>query len=309
SHSVRIVKRRLPAVEGSPMGRKPGRTLAVWLATATLASLTAVSVPSAVGAERQAERRTGYAALGDSVAAGFGLRPGTQTTKQDRLCKRSSKAYPFRVAGRLDARLRGFVACSGAKFDEGLYGPQEVDDKELPEQIARVFSRRTPRLMSITIGANDMRWHYFMAKCYLSRCGTSTDNGVFRVLRQDLRYEQWRMRTEVEYRSWLNDTRKPRTVLTGYYDPFGPKRCGATRGVTKAEKRWIESKVRGINRELRHSAGEERWLRYAGVNRAFQGHRLCSGKSWVSGPRTKGVLHPTRKGQGAYARAVTRVLR
>lgn len=292
------------------MGRVTHRGITVWIAAVTLTGPTVVGVAPAAGSEeRPVERRAGYAALGDSVAAGFGLRPGTQDTQQDRLCKRSSKAYPSRVAGRLDARLRGFVACSGAKFDEGLYGPQNVGDVELPEQIERVFSRRTPRLMSITIGANDMRWSYFVARCYVNRCGTDADNDLFSVLRQDFRYEQWRMRKEVAYRAWLNDTRKPRTVLTGYYDPFGPKRCRATRGITKAEKRWVRARVRIINNELRHAAGEERWLHYAGINRTFKGHRLCSGKSWINGPRASGRLHPTKRGQRAYARAVARLLR
>jgi lysophospholipase L1-like esterase len=295
------------------MGRTSNRTTIGWLAVLALAGAALVAVPpaagSTAGSAEPSARRAGYAALGDSVAAGFGLRPGTQTTHQDRLCKRSSKAYPKRVAGRIDARLRSFVACSGAKFDEGLYGQQQIGDVELPEQIKRVFSRRSPRLLSITIGANDMRWSYFIAKCYVARCGSDMDNNLFRVLRQDFRYEQWRMRTEVEYRAWLNDTREPRASITGYYDPFGPKRCRATRGVTKAEKRWVESKVHVINDELRHTAGEEDWLRYAGVNRAFDGHRLCSGKSWIKGPRTKGMLHPTKGGQRAYARMVGRDLR
>src|SRR5918996_6080424 len=134
-----------------PMDRRSDRRAAVRLAATALTCLAVVSVPTAVGAEEAAKRRGGYVALGDSVAAGFGLRPGKQTTKQDRLCERSSKAYPFRVARRLDVRLRGFVACRGAKFDEGLYGRQEVGNRELPEQIERVFARRTPRLMSITI--------------------------------------------------------------------------------------------------------------------------------------------------------------
>jgi lysophospholipase L1-like esterase len=292
------------------MDRVLDHAMAGWfVVVAALIGSAVVGVPSTTSAERPAERRGGYAAVGDSVAAGFGLRPGTQTTEQDRLCKRSSKAYPFRVAARLDSRLRSFVACSGAKFDEGLYGQQNVDGTELPEQIERVFSRRTPRLLSITIGANDMRWSFFIAKCYVDRCGTDADRNLFSVLRQDFRYEQWRMRKEVQYRAWLNDSREPRTALTGYYDPFGPKRCRATRGITKAEKRWVESRVRVINGELRHAAGEEGWLRYAGVNRAFDGHRLCSGKSWISGPRAKGVLHPTKRGQLAYARAVARDLR
>jgi lysophospholipase L1-like esterase len=291
------------------MARPTVRVRTAWLAAAALTGLAVVGVPEAAGSGQPAERRAGYAALGDSVAAGFGLRPGTQTTRQDRRCQRSSRAYPFRVAGRLNLRLRGFVACSGAKFDEGLYGQQEVGDVELPEQIKRVFSGGTPRLMSITIGANDMRWSYFIGKCYVHRCGTDADGDLFRLLRQDLRYEQWRMRKEVAFRAWLNDTRKPRTVLTGYYDPFGPKRCRATRGVTKAEKRWVQSRVRVINRELRHAAGEERWLHYAGVDRAFAGHRLCGGRSWINGPRSKGRLHPTKRGQRAYARAVARALR
>jgi lysophospholipase L1-like esterase len=290
------------------MGRMSPRVMAAYTALA-LASLVLVSAPPGAGSERPADRRAGYAALGDSVAAGFGLRPGSQTTKQDRRCRRSSKAYPFRVARRLDARLRSFVACRGATFDEGLYGQQEVGGVELPEQIERVFSRRTPRRMSISVGANDMRWSYFIAKCYVGRCGTDADGALFALLRLDFRYEQWRMRSEVEDQAAQNDTSEPRSAITGYYDPFGSKRCRATRDITKAEKRWVQSRVRQINDELRHVAGEEEWLRYAGVNRAFKGHRLCSGRSWVRGPRTKGMLHPTKRGQRAYARAVARDLR
>jgi lysophospholipase L1-like esterase len=291
------------------MGRLSDRSAAIRLAVVALTSLAVLGVPTAADAEESAKRRTGYVALGDSVAAGFGLRPGTQTTKQDRLCDRSSRAYPFRVARRLGVRLRGFVACRGAKFDEGLYGRQEIGNRDLPEQIERVFARRTPRLMSMTIGANDMHWVYFIAKCYVARCGTDDDNDLFWLLRQDLRYEQWRMRKEVAFRSWLNDTREPRTVLTGYYDPFGSKRCRATRGVSRAEKRWVRSKVRIINGELRHAAHEEGWLRYAGVNRAFEGHRLCGGASWIRGPRARGALHPAKPGQRVYAQAVARTLR
>jgi lysophospholipase L1-like esterase len=291
------------------MGGVPGRAIAAGLAVVTLAGLILVAVQPSVGAEQEAKRRAGYAALGDSVAAGFGLRHGTQKTKQDRLCKRSSKGYPFRVARRIDARLRSFVACRGATFNDGLYGDQDIGNKELPEQIARVFSRRTPRRMSITIGANDVRWQYFVAKCYLKHCGTDSDNVVFGLLRLDFRYEQWRMRNEVEYRSERNDSREPRSAITGYYDPFAPRRCRATRGVTRAEKHWVQAKVRVINDELRHAAGEEDWLRYAGVNHAFGGHRLCSGRSWIKGPREKGALHPTKRGQRAYARAVARDIR
>lgn len=251
---------------------------------------------------------SGYVALGDSVAAGFGLAAGSMTAPEDRICKRSSEGYPHLVGEILGSGVLQ-LACSGAKFDEGLYGPQRIQGIPLPEQIARAFEPATPERLSITIGANDMRWAYFVSKCYVSRCGTDADKALFRLLRLDMRFEQWRMRAEIKYRSLLNNTAEPRTVLTGYYNPFGPANCSATRGITSAEKRWIRTRVTAINRELERAAGLESWLTYAAVNQSFTGHRLCSPAPWVTNPGSNGKLHATAEGQQAYADVVGALLR
>lgn len=268
--------------------------------------LTAL-VPSPSSSTPGSPAQPEYVALGDSVAAGFGLESSATVSSEDGVCRRSSKAYPTLVASTLGTSVLN-LACSGAKFDEGLYGPQIVQNIELPEQIARAFEISTPNRLSITIGANDMRWGYFVTKCYVSTCGTANDRSLFRLLRLDMRFEQWRMRTEIEYRSYKNDTAVPNTVLTGYYNPFGPENCGATQGITAAEKRWIENRVVVINHELERAASLESWLTYAAVDQSFSEHRLCSAAPWVTNPGSKGRLHATAEGQQAYANVVASLL-
>ncbi|MEO5499728.1 MAG: GDSL-type esterase/lipase family protein [Candidatus Saccharimonadales bacterium] len=153
------------------------------------------SFASPVSAEEFFPRQsTAYVALGDSVSAGFGLDAGTEISHQDQLCSRSSLAYPYLVGQTLNTKVRQ-LACSGATFDEGLYGRQEIQGIKLPEQIARAFENATPSKMSITVGANDMRWGYFIRKCYVATCGTDVDKALFKLLQFDMRFEQWRMRT------------------------------------------------------------------------------------------------------------------
>lgn len=271
------------------------------MASVAIAAMTILISSPALAAA--APKVDSYFALGDSVAAGYGLSAGSETSDEDQLCARSSQAYPQLVAGALGINSEN-IACSGAKFDEGLYGEQDVGNIELPEQIARAFQGGTPSFMSITIGANDMRWRYFIKKCYATTCGTPADKALFDILLLDLRFEQWRMRKEVEFQSWLGGTNEPRTVITGYYNPFSASSCTDSKGIRTSEKRWILHVVRALNAELSRAASKEEWLHYAGVEKAFVGHRLCSDDSWVSGPDNNGRLHPTAEGQQAYAAAV-----
>lgn len=250
-----------------------------------------------------------YVALGDSVAAGYGLPAGSQSGAQDRLCKRSSRSYPERVARRNGYDL-GLIACSGATVRDGLITDQEINGARDPKrQLKRAFTGRVPRAISITIGANDMGWSQLIALCYATRCGRDIpyvpdDTDLFETRLALLEVKLVALRAEIWRQSALRGVRPPRTVLTGYYNPFGSARCQATRGVTSRERRWIGNRLQDVNALLRRHARQAGWLSYAPVDQAFRGHRLCSPQPYVTGPRTIGRLHPTAAGQRAYARAV-----
>ena len=91
-----------------------------------------------------------YVALGDSVAAGVGL----QYDSDSSACDRTNQAYPDVVAKRLNYKLSN-VACSGATLPQGITGKQDVNELLVSPQLQQLFSMPKPKLITITIGAND----------------------------------------------------------------------------------------------------------------------------------------------------------
>jgi lysophospholipase L1-like esterase len=112
-----------------------------------------------------------YFAIGDSIASGHGLMDdGTA-------CHRSVRGYPFRVANALKTRylkvnfptsiaedgseIQHFLACSGATALKPAPKVLEEDSyKYLKNQVDYVIAHLSdrPTLVSITIGANDLKW-------------------------------------------------------------------------------------------------------------------------------------------------------
>lgn len=104
-----------------------------------------------------------YFGLGDSIASGHGLRD------TGAICRRSDRAYPHKVVANLKERfakvnfpVEHFRACSGSSALQ-TYTPQpevqllhnQVED--ILTQLSNLPSNR-PKLVSITIGANDFQF-------------------------------------------------------------------------------------------------------------------------------------------------------
>jgi hypothetical protein len=70
-----------------------------------------IAVPAVANAQVSAGNR--YAALGDSVAAGWGL-GATDGSDESQLCGRSNNAYPGQVASAKNLQLENY-SCTGAK--------------------------------------------------------------------------------------------------------------------------------------------------------------------------------------------------
>ena len=268
----------------------------------TVLSLVLIHTSSA-GATSTLPATPYYAALGDSVAAGAGLPLQAGASAEDSLCSRSPVAYPYQVAANLGTNVT-HLACSGAKIDEGIYGPQERRGYTLAAQLDQAFSVGKPDVITVTIGANDARWIEFISKCYIATCGTTFDNAAVKVLRADLRIELATMLQKVKKLSV--DATPPKVLIGGYYTPLTSTTCLGQDRITSAELSWIRTQTNSLNQALRSVIPYFSYAAYVPVN--FTGHDLCSADPWVQGITASAPLHPTEQGQAAMARSFITVL-
>lgn len=232
-----------------------------------------------------------YAALGDSVAAGAGLNPGSS-------CGRAGSAYPALVAEHLGYRL-DHIACSGATMGD-LVSYQGVDGPNIAPQLRTAFATGTPELITITAGANDTQWDNFLRKCYYLSCGTSSDDRAFRLLLTGLKAKLTAVFASVQWRSGFAP---PPVVLTGYYQVFSPACARQQPRLRAAEIRWMNARTADINRTLQSAAAKRSsYVSFAPVS--FAGHELCTSDPWVQSTDAVAPFHPTARGQAAIAEAV-----
>ncbi len=234
----------------------------------------------------------GYAALGDSVAAGAGLSVTSST------CDRSTEAYPYIVAQSTGLAL-SHLACTGAKADEGIYGIQERDSVSIPAQLDQAYSSGAPSLITLTIGANDTRWTQFIRQCYYIPCGYSIDTARFNAYLVDLKLELNVIMAKIHS---LSNGRAPQVIVTGYYEPLAMTPCASTEGITANEASWLAARSSSLNAAISGTVAKYSFAEFAPVS--FAGHELCSTDSWIQGPSGSMPFHPTAAGQHAIATSV-----
>lgn len=245
-----------------------------------------------------------YVALGDSVAAGLGL-PQGPGIPEEQACGRSPQAYPQQVAASLNMTLEHY-ACSGAKVDEGIYDPQDVNGNKLQPQLDRAFAAGTPDLITMTIGANDARWSQFVRDCYIWRCGSAWDDARASAYLLDLRWELYLTLSSIQQRSGANP---PQVIFTGYFTPLSTSApsCNDTRNFTVAEMNWLNGQAAALNQVISDAVSWYDFAEYVPID--FSGHELCTSSPWVQGNQDPVPFHPTAAGQSAMARAVTGAIR
>lgn len=155
-----------------------------------------------------------YAALGDSVAAGLGLAPLPNQTSEDKLCGRSSQAYPALVAQQTGMQLN-FLACSGATLGD-LVTNNRAGGYGLEPQLDRAYANGVPRLITITAGANDVNWVRFLTQCYRSNCATPANERVAANYINQLGAKYKYVFEQIQNRS---NNQQTTVVVTGYYNP------------------------------------------------------------------------------------------
>lgn len=254
-----------------------------------------------------------YVALGDSVAAGAGLPAAADATSRDRTCRRSPEAYPYAVAQARGLELT-HVACSGATATNLLLWQGISNAPNPSRQISYIFDGGRPELVTITAGANDTRWLYFINKCRTSRCGPDVRQGYFSSSRTDttiingllealqLKYDAFF--AELSIRSNGNP---PTVVVTGYYNPFSEQCLSAFPTVSAAELQWLQGSVTALNQTIKQTVERYPNARFAPVD--FSGHDLCSSDPWIQGLSDPVPIHPTSQGQQVISQAVLGALR
>ncbi len=237
-----------------------------------------------------------YAALGDSVAAGYGLPASARARDEDAVCGRSAQAYPSRVARTENLEL-SHLACSGATAWNGLITDQETRSGEVQSQLQTLSQGDAPDVVSLTIGANDLGWQRQLQYCGFTTCGRERDTKLFE---RRLGAFRWELSGVVNYLNWIG---VDKIVLTTYYDPVdGDFSCLEPERITPEESEVLRGRLAALNATISEVAGSFRNASVAEVD--FTGHGVCSDDPWVFAPSETGALHPNAAGQRAIARAV-----
>jgi lysophospholipase L1-like esterase len=237
-----------------------------------------------------------YVALGDSVAAGVGL----ATASDSSACDRTDEAYPHAVGAALNLSVTN-LACSGATLPSGITGSQTVNQLALPTQLDQLFAEPKPKVISLSIGANDADWTSVIAKCYTGVCGTAADTAAITSKLATVTQNVQAVLTTI---SAHYSTQAPNVVVVGYHQvfPTTTATCSDLTGIDATELSWGRAQQTAINTALESAVSGFSFVRYAPVD--FSGHELCTSESWVQGLSAKYPYHPTAAGQAALAKAV-----
>lgn len=232
-----------------------------------------------------------YVSLGDSVAAGIGLKGSYGNAS----CGKTTEAYNSYVADFVDSPLVS-IACSGATAGD-LVTQQYIDGPNPPAQIKAAFAKGTPKIMTITAGANDVQWSTFIKKCYIAGCGGTTDTVAITSL-------LWILQLKLHY-SLSNIAKRsgglpPKVYITGYYNPVSPA-C-VNKQFTAPELAWVSSQAKSLSSVIKNVSKFYSFAEFVPID--FTGHDICSPSPWVQGAGAKAPFHPTATGQEAMANAI-----
>jgi lysophospholipase L1-like esterase len=238
-----------------------------------------------------------YAALGDSVAAGVGLPTVVTVPSAESRCGRTREAYPYEVAAATKLPLI-HTACSGATAGD-LFTKQRSGSPNLPPQLDAAFAKGTPRLITITAGANDAHWVQFLRTCYFTNCATQTQTVLANAYLVALQAKLLVAFPDISARSNGNP---PKVLVTGYYNPVSSACPTVTQKITPDEVRWITAEVNSLNQTIQDVVSLFPYARFVPID--FTGHDACSPASWVQGQDDPQPFHPTVQGQHVIAQSV-----
>jgi len=266
-----------------------------------------------VGAGPAAAGSVAYFALGDSVASGYGL------DDDGTACRRSTQAYPWLVAERLQATMAmeafDLLACAGTTA-AGLEG-----------QVSDVLGRLStgPTLVTLTVGANDFGWSdvfAFAQHLCTPDEGTFQDwaGGLAQSVEDHLVAQLGRLVAFPQVEVILTDYYNPTNASGAFWERLHP-RCLFVEVYDRSEAvvHALNAAITGAWERL----GSHGFVQVATVHEAFHGHeapRLACGTAppevedtWVQYPGDPDstatpvggdCFHPNRPAAERYAEAV-----
>ncbi len=238
-----------------------------------------------------------YVALGDSVAAGLGL----STAKT--ACGRSNLGYPEIAAASLGLTVT-HIACSGATMTSGVLAPQSVAGVTT-SQLDQLLHMPQPKLITATVGANDLQWTKLLAQCYRSTCGTEADTQAADAKLKTLGENLDQMLTKIQSRYTKNT---PKVILTGYYQvlPADKTGCPKIDELTDSEINWWHQQETKLNQTIKQASERYNFASFAPVD--FTGHDICKRQndSWVQTLGSDAPFHPTETGQSVMAGSIVK---
>ena len=277
------------------------KTLSLIGATVILVAIGGVvSLKHVHKAKPAGAARTGLVvALGDSVAAGYGL----ETDADASACGRTQESYPKLVADSLGHNLTSY-ACSGAQTSVGVLSSQTVNQLAETPQLAALLAGPRPSVVTVTTGANDIGWTQLLATCYTAVCGTPSDTAI---TARNISTASGNLGSVVAQIKSHYGSSVP-IVVTGYYRVFPQTNpgCSDLTGIDNNELAWFSAREDDLNAALAQAAVAA-GAQFAAID--FSGHELCSGSSWIQGVGATGAYHPTDQGQQAIAKSVESALK
>lgn len=243
-----------------------------------------------------------YAALGDSVAAGLGLPIPVNASNSSRACGQSSQGYPNLVASDMHLSLNN-VSCSGTTVGD-LMTSENINGASQQAQLSQAFAHGVPKYMSITSGANDIEWSYFLQQCYNSgNCATVANTAVVDALLVSLQTKLHAALSSIQVKS---SNTPPVTAATGYYQPVSAA-CVQQSGekLSKSDITWIQAATNALNQTIKQTVQQYPFAHYVQVN--FSGHDVCSSNPWIQTLDDPAPFHPNVQGQAIIAKNIEAV--
>ena len=253
----------------------------------------------AVGALPAAADNSGtvqYVALGDSYAAGQG---GGDYLNA---CLESPNGYPYLLNAEKRIHLRANVACTGA------------DTSEVVSTQLSALNRGT-RLVTLTVGANDLNLSGVLAACTASvptNCQPAIEQALALLsVSCGGGSEKLRRRLTDLYAQVADAAPKALIVVTGYPYLFEPPAEGDPNATIINA---VNSATAALNCTIQKAVSDARAaglnIVYVDVTEEFAGHGIGgSGVPFINAPETEiGAFHPTIAGYAAYAEAISAAL-
>jgi lysophospholipase L1-like esterase len=251
--------------------------------------------------------RSSYVALGDSYSSGEGVPSFIPPSDEDG-CHRSYDAYPAYLAATVPAlRLDAFVACSGAKTTDV--------EEEFKEEVSQLYSLGSDtKVVTITIGGNDIGFGGFAEECVISTCDSSSPAYEY-SMEQIATYLPEKL--ENTYRLIHEYAESAEVFVVGYPQVVSETEpeCGVifAKSEEQASREVVTALDEVIQKEAEAAEGKFVYVNPDAEGSPFIGHELCveEAESYFNGfyfPETEYSFHPNERGQQAYAELIAEVL-